>query len=191
MMMLVEALPSQNLGPPPAFREPRHRRLARLSIDAPTGDARALKMRPTTTPSASTSKSSSFQSPDGRFALARLKGVRPRRFAVYRRPHSDAVGLLAQVRTEELILVRCRYRGDSKERSIMANNKNPNQKQPGEKEPGKFHYNLGNMSGKTIDICKAGSDRKKHDAAGRCDANAKPISLVSWRPVAASSTSHS
>jgi hypothetical protein len=37
----------------------------------------------------------------------------------------------------------------SKERP-MANNKNPNQKQPGEKEPGKFHYNPGNMSGKTI-----------------------------------------
>jgi hypothetical protein len=32
----------------------------------------------------------------------------------------------------------------------MANNKNPNQKQPGEKEPGTFHYNPGNMSGKTI-----------------------------------------
>jgi hypothetical protein len=32
----------------------------------------------------------------------------------------------------------------------MANNKDPNQKQPGEKEPGKFHYNPGNMSGKTI-----------------------------------------
>ena len=32
----------------------------------------------------------------------------------------------------------------------MANNKNPNEKQPGEKEPGKFHYNPGNMSGKTI-----------------------------------------
>ena len=31
----------------------------------------------------------------------------------------------------------------------MANNKNPNQKQPGEKAPGKFHYNPGNMSGKT------------------------------------------
>jgi hypothetical protein len=53
----------------------------------------------------------------------------------------------------------------------MANNKNPNQKQPGEKEPGKFHYNPGNMSGKTIDICKdeseqqANADRKqsRHD----------------------------
>jgi hypothetical protein len=38
--------------------------------------------------------------------------------------------------------------GLTKERS-MANNKSPNQKQPGEKEPGKFHYNPGNMSGKT------------------------------------------
>ena len=36
----------------------------------------------------------------------------------------------------------------------MANNKNPNQKQPGEKEPGKFHYNPGNMSGKTIGTSK-------------------------------------
>jgi hypothetical protein len=31
----------------------------------------------------------------------------------------------------------------------VGNNKNPNQKQPGEKEPGTFHYNPGNMSGKT------------------------------------------
>ena len=31
----------------------------------------------------------------------------------------------------------------------MANNKNPNHKQPGEKEPGTFHFNPGNMSGKT------------------------------------------
>ena len=36
----------------------------------------------------------------------------------------------------------------------MANNKNPNQKQPGEKEPGTFHYNPGNMSGKTIGSSK-------------------------------------
>jgi hypothetical protein len=42
----------------------------------------------------------------------------------------------------------------------MANNKNPNQKQPGEKEPGKFHYNPGNMSGKTIDICKDESEQR-------------------------------
>jgi hypothetical protein len=36
----------------------------------------------------------------------------------------------------------------------MANNKNPTQKQPGEKEPGTFHYNPGNMSGKTIGTSK-------------------------------------
>jgi hypothetical protein len=30
------------------------------------------------------------------------------------------------------------------------NNKDPNQKQPGEKEPGTFHFNPGNMSGKTV-----------------------------------------
>jgi hypothetical protein len=42
----------------------------------------------------------------------------------------------------------------------MANNKNPNQRQPGEKEPGKFHYNPGNMSGKTIEICKDESERQ-------------------------------
>ena len=36
----------------------------------------------------------------------------------------------------------------------MANNKNRSQKQPGEKDQGTFHYNPGNMSGKTI-----GSDK--------------------------------
>jgi hypothetical protein len=39
----------------------------------PTGAALALKMRPTTRPSASTSKSSSFHSPGGRLAEARLR----------------------------------------------------------------------------------------------------------------------
>src|SRR5262249_17853289 len=39
----------------------------------PPGDAAALKIRPTTTPSARTSKSSSFHSPDGREADARLR----------------------------------------------------------------------------------------------------------------------
>jgi len=39
----------------------------------------------------------------------------------------------------------------------MANNKNPNEKQPGEKAPGKYHYNPGNMSGKTAD---EGSEEK-------------------------------
>lgn len=33
----------------------------------------------------------------------------------------------------------------------MSDNKNPAEKQPGEKEPGKFHYNPGNMSGKSAE----------------------------------------
>jgi hypothetical protein len=37
----------------------------------------------------------------------------------------------------------------------VGNNKDPNQKQPGEKQPGEFHYNPGNMSGKT-----AGTQKK-------------------------------
>jgi hypothetical protein len=49
----------------------------------------------------------------------------------------------------------------------MGNNKDPSRKRPGEKEPGKFHFNPGNMSGKTIGICKdeskqqANADRKQ------------------------------
>ena len=42
----------------------------------------------------------------------------------------------------------------------MADNRNPNQKQPGEKKPGKFHFNPGNMSGKTIDSCKDESEQR-------------------------------
>jgi ElaB/YqjD/DUF883 family membrane-anchored ribosome-binding protein len=42
----------------------------------------------------------------------------------------------------------------------MADNKNPNQKQPGEKEPGTFHYNPGNMSGKTADTFNGRSERQ-------------------------------
>ena len=42
----------------------------------------------------------------------------------------------------------------------MANNKNPNEKQPGEKEDGTFHYNPGNMSGKTIGSSKDKSEPK-------------------------------
>ena len=42
----------------------------------------------------------------------------------------------------------------------VANNKNPNQKQPGEKEEGTFHYNPGNMSGKTIGS-KKDADRQR------------------------------
>jgi hypothetical protein len=42
----------------------------------------------------------------------------------------------------------------------MANNKNPNEKQPGEKAPGKYHYNPGNMSGKTVKTGNEGSENK-------------------------------
>jgi hypothetical protein len=42
----------------------------------------------------------------------------------------------------------------------MANNKNPTQEQPGEKAPGKFHYNPGNMSGKTIGSRKDESEQQ-------------------------------
>jgi hypothetical protein len=45
----------------------------------------------------------------------------------------------------------------------VANNKNPDQKQPGEKEPGKFHYNPGNMSGKTIGTNKDESEQSNAD----------------------------
>jgi hypothetical protein len=46
----------------------------------------------------------------------------------------------------------------------VANNKNPTQKQPGEKEPGTFHYNPGNMSGKTIGTNKDESEQSNHDS---------------------------
>jgi hypothetical protein len=54
----------------------------------------------------------------------------------------------------------------------VGNNKDPNQKQPGEREPGKFHYNPGNMSGKTIGAEK---DDSKSDgvAHSRDDDNTK------------------
>jgi hypothetical protein len=44
----------------------------------------------------------------------------------------------------------------------MTNNKNSDQKKPGEKEPGTFHYNPGNMSGKTMGIRK--DDQTGHQA---------------------------
>ena len=34
----------------------------------------------------------------------------------------------------------------------MGNNKDPNKTRPGEMPPGKFHYNPGNMSGKTLEM---------------------------------------
>jgi hypothetical protein len=45
----------------------------------------------------------------------------------------------------------------------VGNNKDPNQKQPGEKEPGKYHYNPGNMSGKTIGAEKDKSGQSNAD----------------------------
>jgi hypothetical protein len=42
----------------------------------------------------------------------------------------------------------------------MANNKNPSEKQPGEKAEGKYHYNPGNMSGKTVEADDQGSEKK-------------------------------
>jgi hypothetical protein len=44
----------------------------------------------------------------------------------------------------------------------MANNKNPNEKQPGEKTAGKYHYNPGNMSGKTVDINKDEAEQQNN-----------------------------
>jgi hypothetical protein len=44
----------------------------------------------------------------------------------------------------------------------VGNNKDPNQKQPGEKQPGKFHYNPGNMSGKTAGTKKEDSERQSN-----------------------------
>ena len=51
----------------------------------------------------------------------------------------------------------------------MDNNKDPNQKRPGEKEPGKFHYNPGNMSGKTIGTNKEESEQSNDDGISRRD----------------------
>jgi hypothetical protein len=44
----------------------------------------------------------------------------------------------------------------------MATNRNPNEKQPGEKKAGKYHYNPGNMSGKTVDINKDESEQQNN-----------------------------
>jgi hypothetical protein len=53
----------------------------------------------------------------------------------------------------------------------MANYKNPNERQPGEKKPGKFHYNPGNMSGKTAGIKK---DESEQDDADRIKSPVAP-----------------
>jgi hypothetical protein len=52
----------------------------------------------------------------------------------------------------------------------VANNKNPNLRQPGEKEPGTFHYNPGNMSGKTIGT----KPEQQSDADKRDSPNEQP-----------------
>jgi hypothetical protein len=44
----------------------------------------------------------------------------------------------------------------------MGNNKDPNKKRPGEKEPGMFHFNPGNMSGKTAEGCKNPSEEQNN-----------------------------
>jgi hypothetical protein len=49
----------------------------------------------------------------------------------------------------------------------VGNNKNPNQKQPGEKESGKFHYNPGNMSGKTAGTKRDESEPQSTADSGR------------------------
>jgi len=94
-------LPILELLPPPALGERRHRGLARRLVAVrrhavlrwpkasvhihgePSGAACTFMMRPTTAPSARTSKSSSVHSPDEREADARLrirvKGQVPRR----------------------------------------------------------------------------------------------------------------
>ena len=51
----------------------------------------------------------------------------------------------------------------------MGNNKDPNKKRPGEKEEGTFHFNPGNMSGKTAEGRKTrpgspSQDRKAHES---------------------------
>jgi hypothetical protein len=50
---------------------------------------------------------------------------------------------------------------DSSKECSMANNKNPSEKQPGEKAAGKYHYNPGNMSGKTVKTGK--EEEQKND----------------------------
>lgn len=44
----------------------------------------------------------------------------------------------------------------------MTDDKDPNEKQPGEKKPGKYHYNPGNMSGKTIEAGKDEAEQKNN-----------------------------
>jgi hypothetical protein len=45
----------------------------------------------------------------------------------------------------------------------VSNNKDPNKRRPGEKEDGTFHYNPGNMSGKTAEPREDKSKQKPSD----------------------------
>jgi hypothetical protein len=45
---------------------------------------------------------------------------------------------------------------------MMGDTRKPEPKEPGKKKPGKYHYNPGNMSGKTIDIVKDESEQKNN-----------------------------
>jgi hypothetical protein len=53
----------------------------------------------------------------------------------------------------------------------MANNKNPNQKQQNEDGPGKYHYNPGNMSGKTVKTGEEGSEKETTGTRSRAATN--------------------
>jgi hypothetical protein len=47
--------------------------------------------------------------------------------------------------------------------------KDPDQKKPGEKAPGKFHFNPGNMSGKTVKVGKDQSEENQKTRDGQRD----------------------
>jgi hypothetical protein len=70
----VDGLPMAGAAQGPAAEERGMGLFRSVHIHGlPTGAVFALKMRPTTAPFASTSKSSSFHRPDNRFAEARLR----------------------------------------------------------------------------------------------------------------------
>jgi len=50
-------------------------------------------------------------------------------------------------------------------------NKDADQKKPGEKAPGKFHFNPGNMSGKSVKLGKVQSEVKQADEKQNADNN--------------------
>ena len=50
-------------------------------------------------------------------------------------------------------------------------NKDPDQKKPGEKAPGKYHFNPGNMSGKSVKLGKVQSEVKQADEKQNADNN--------------------